>query len=483
MRNIKPASVGTGFLPKKIAARFLRLNIAKKMLLGYLTLVALIFVISVFAISSLERLNNINDSIVKTDVPLTETADRMIDTLISQELYTRRYAILNSPEVLVLSREKSKEFDDLVGRVRSLPGIADIPVDRIASLHSEYNKILLEGVKYFRDPSSPSAKETDSLIRKNQEELIGLIKDSASRARQDQTEKTVMTSYIGVNAIRTTALLCFVGLLLSAVLTMLITGSIAGPISRLKLATQKISEGKFDFIQEVKNRDELGDLAHAFNEMTKRLRHLEGMYLDANPLTRLPGNIAIENVLKKRLETGSPLAFCYIDLDDFKAFNDRYGYAKGSEVIVATGKIVEKCVAEEGIPDDFVGHIGGDDFVIITIPDHFKKMCECIIDRFDIAILDFYDPADLKRGFIMGRTRKGEESTFPIMSLSIAVVTNLERRLTSSLQVGEIAAELKEYVKSIPGSVYVVDRRRKNLGEENEETITQNPKRTIGEDA
>jgi GGDEF domain-containing protein len=481
MRNTKPVF---GLLPEKIAARFLRLNIAKKMLLGYLTLVALIFVISVFAVSSLERLNRINEAIVRTDVPLIETANRMIDTLISQELYTRRYAILNSPEVLVVSREKSKEFDSLIGEVRSLPGIADIPVDRIATLHSEYNKLLLGGIKYFRDPSSPEAKEVDSVIRENQQKLIGLIKDSASRAGQDQKEKTIMTSHIGITAIRTTLLLCFIGLFSSAVLTMLITGSIAGPISKLKLATQRISEGKFDLVEEIKNRDELGDLANAFNEMTKRLKLLEDMHLDANPLTRLPGNIAIENVLKKRLETGSPLAFCYIDLDDFKAFNDRYGYAKGSEVIMATSKIIEKCVTEEGTPDDFVGHIGGDDFVVITTPDYFKKTCECIINRFDIAIPDFYDPADRKRGFIMGRTRRGEGSKFPIMSLSIAVVTNLGRRLTSSLQVGEIAAELKGYVKSIPGSVYVVDRRRKTPGEDNDITMTQvGPEKSIGKDA
>jgi GGDEF domain-containing protein len=471
-------------LPKKIVALFLRLNIAKKMLLGYLTLVGLIFIISVFTVSSLERLNKINETIVRTDVPLTETTDRMIDTLISQELYTRRYAILNSPEVLMLSREKSMEFDSLISKVRSLPGITDIPVDRIATLHAEYNKLLLEGVKYFRDPSSAGAREADSVIRANQEKLIGIIKDSASRASQDQKEKTILSSRIGVTAIRTTLVLCFVGLFLSAVLTMLITGSIAGPVSKLKLATQKISEGKFDLVEEIRNRDELGELANAFNEMTRRLRQLEDIHLDANPLTRLPGNIAIENVLKKRLETGNPLAFCYIDLDDFKAFNDRYGYAKGSEVIMATSKIIEKCVVEEGTPDDFVGHIGGDDFVLITSPDHFKKSCECIIRRFDMKIPDFYDPADLKRGYIMSRTRRGEECKFPVMSLSIAIVTNLGRRLTSSLQVGEIAAELKEYVKSIPGSVYVVDRRRKSPGEENDVALTQvGPETLTGKDA
>jgi GGDEF domain-containing protein len=258
---------------------------------------------------------------------------------------------------------------------------------------------------------------------------------------------------------------------------MLITRSIAWPISQLKFATQNISQGKFHFINEVKNKDELGDLSNAFNEMTTRLRRLEEMYLDASPLTRLPGSIAIENVLKKRIESGVPLAFCYIDMDNFKSFNDKYGYARGNDVIVATSRIIEKCAVEFGTPDDFVGHVGGDDFILITTPGHFRKTCDSIIEMFDKTIPVFYDPGDLDKGFIIGKPRQGQESRFPIMSVSIAVVTNLERALTSSIQVGEIAAELKEYAKSIPGSVYVIDRRRKDLMEiANEDMITFTPK-------
>lgn len=473
-----PTSVESGSMIRKIISRFLRLNIAKKMLLGFLTLIALIFLISAFTVSSLERLNYINGVIIRTDVPLVEASDKMIDTLISHELYARRYAILNSPEMLSLSREKSKEFDTLVEKIKSLPGTRDDSVDHIITLHSEYKNLFAEGIKHFRDPSSQLAKKYDSVIKKKQEELIGLIKDISLRARRDQNEKTIMTARIGAVASRITVVLCTISILLSIASTMLITRSISGPISQLKLATQRISEGKFDLISEVKNQDELGDLSHAFNEMTKRLKRLEEMYLDASPLTRLPGNIAIDNVLKKRIETGSPLAFCYIDMDNFKAFNDRYGYARGSEVIMAVSKIVDECVAETGTPDDFIGHVGGDDFVLITTPDHFRKTCNNIIETFDKTISGFYDPNDLNKGFIIGNTRQGTESKFPVMSLSIAVVTNLQRKLTSPIQVGELAAELKEYAKSIPGSVYVVDRRRKDLveGETNDNVIKFTPK-------
>jgi GGDEF domain-containing protein len=444
----------------RITSGFLRLNIANKMLFGYLTMVALIFLVSAFSVSSLERLNSINKAIISTDVPLVELADKMIDSVLSQELYARRYAILNSTEMLAISEEKSGEFKRFLGKLQSLPGTKDVPLDRMTALHAEYTKLLVNGAKYFSVPSSAEAKRYEADIRKNQEELIGLLKEASSHARQDQNERTMMSSQIGGTAFRVALLLCAISIALSIGSTVLVTKSIAGPIAQLKRATQNIAEGRFDMASEVNNKDELGDLSKAFNEMTARLKRLEEMNLDASPLTRLPGSIAIENVLRKRMEIGTPLAFCHIDMDNFKAYNDRYGYAKGSDVIIATGKIIETCVTEAGSPDDFVGHIGGDDFVLITAPDRFKTLCGNIIDSFDRTIPGFYDAADRKRGFIAAKTRQGQELKVPIMSISIAVVTNRDLTLTSSVQVGELAAELKEYAKSIPGSVYVVDRRR-----------------------
>jgi diguanylate cyclase (GGDEF)-like protein len=184
------------------------------------------------------------------------------------------------------------------------------------------------------------------------------------------------------------------------------------------------------------------------------------MYLDASPLTRLPGGIAIENVLKKRIDSGTPIAFCVLDIDNFKAFNDRYGYANGSEVIKATARIVEGTVKEQGSGDDFIGHVGGDDFVVITTPDYMRNISTEIIKLFDHTIPGFYEAADRERGYIEGKTRQGVDMHFPIMTISIAIVTNERRKLTSALEASEIAAELKDYAKTIPKSVYVVDKRR-----------------------
>jgi GGDEF domain-containing protein len=140
-----------------------------------------------------------------------------------------------------------------------------------------------------------------------------------------------------------------------------------------------ISDGKFDHRPNIRNRDELGDLAHSFVTMAQRLKQLEEMYLDASPLTRLPGGIAIENVLSKRIAAGAPIAFCLMDIDNFKAYNDHYGYAKGNDVIQATAGIISEGVAKYGTEDDFIGHIGGDDYALITTPDLYPRICQAVI--------------------------------------------------------------------------------------------------------
>jgi GGDEF domain-containing protein len=130
---------------------------------------------------------------------------------------------------------------------------------------------------------------------------------------------------------------------------------------------------------------------------------------------------------------------------------------------MATARIITEAATKHGRPQDFIGHIGGDDFVIITVPDAHEEMCGKIVETFDNTILSLYDPEDRERGHILGKTRQGKEVSFPIMTVSIAVVTNQVRKLKSHIQVGEIAAELQTYAKSFPKSMYVVDRREKDV--------------------
>lgn len=182
--------------------------------------------------------------------------------------------------------------------------------------------------------------------------------------------------------------------------------------------------------------------------------------LEANPLTRLPGNVSILNELTRRLESKSVFAVCYLDLDKFKAYNDHHGFEHGDEVIRETARILIRTVQQFGNPDDFIGHIGGDDFVIVSTPKTVDNICKEIISEFDKTVPSFYNDTDRKKGFIIAKDRQGKEQKIPLLSISIGVVTNEFRRLEHVAQIGEIGAELKSYAKQQSKSNYVIDKRK-----------------------
>jgi diguanylate cyclase (GGDEF)-like protein len=448
---------------KRAATQFFRMTISKKLLLGFLSYGTLTILIALIALSSLQRLNEINNRIIHRDVPLAEIADKMIEALLAQELYGRRSAILKSSEMEVLFWKRSEEFEKLLLQMGDLPDASSLPLHQLTFLHEEYNHLFKTGLEMREGVSSRAFQDHDRQTRQKQEELIQLVKEVSRDAKMDQNEKSLKTLRIGHSAFLITSGLSIGGLLLGIFIALIITRNISHSINQLKLSTREISEGQFDHLPEVSNQDELGDLSQAIQKMAQRLKRLEEMSLDANPLTRLPGSIAIENVLSKRLQEETPLAFCQLDLSHFKAFNDRYGYARGNEVIQATAKIVTETVKVQGNGEVFVGHIGGDDFVVITSAERYEKICLAIIDSFDRMVLDFYDLEDQQRGYIQGETRQGQKVSFPIMTLAIAVVTNQNYRLQNHIRVGEIAAELKNYAKSFSHSIFVVDRRRENV--------------------
>jgi len=184
--------------------------------------------------------------------------------------------------------------------------------------------------------------------------------------------------------------------------------------------------------------------------------------LEANALTRLPGNIAILNKLSDCIESKKPYAVCYVDLDKFKAYNDKYGFEHGDDVIRETARILLGATKEYGDHQDFVGHIGGDDFVVITIPELSDKICEKIIEDFNRISPSFYNQEDRENGFILGYDRQNNIHKIRLLSVSIGVVTNETRNITHVAQIGEIGAELKKLAKAAEKSNYVKDKRQDN---------------------
>jgi diguanylate cyclase (GGDEF)-like protein len=182
--------------------------------------------------------------------------------------------------------------------------------------------------------------------------------------------------------------------------------------------------------------------------------------LQSNALTGLPGNVLIETELSHRIETGMKFGFLHIDLDNFKAFNDYYGYARGDDLIRFTAGLLHEGILTHGAQGDFVGHIGGDDFVIITMPDRTDRIANWILTEFDARVPSQYDPKDRERGRItVHSSRQGGVQDFNLLSITILVVTNVARDIQHSAQVSDVAKELKKLGKAHRGSVVVHDRR------------------------
>lgn len=180
--------------------------------------------------------------------------------------------------------------------------------------------------------------------------------------------------------------------------------------------------------------------------------------VNVHPTTRLPGTAQIERDLAERMATGGTFAVCYADLDNFKEFNDRYGYNFGDSVIFLVSKILRDVVRALA-PGGFVGHIGGDDFIFNVPMEYLEPVCDEIIQVFDELAPYQYSPEDRKAGYFLGKDRRGTIHRIPLMTLSIGVVTNHRQEFSHTAQVSELAAEMKTYAKTLPGSVYVVDRR------------------------
>lgn len=179
-----------------------------------------------------------------------------------------------------------------------------------------------------------------------------------------------------------------------------------------------------------------------------------------NPLTGLPGATVLHKEVNRRLSKKKTISFLYIDIDNFKSFNDYYGFARGDEVISLLSNLIKTTISQHGTPSDLCIHIGGDDFGVLTEPDRAQKIADSIICEFDMKTPSMYDEKERVAGFFLTKDRQGKEARFPLMTVSIAGISNQNRQIANSIELSEIAAEMKGYAKLIPGSSYVQDRRR-----------------------
>ncbi|MEK6743865.1 MAG: diguanylate cyclase [Nitrospirota bacterium] len=440
---------------------FSRLTIAGKILVGYAVLVVLTVTVFSSVLINLSKINALSRSIVTVNIPGATAAGRLIETLLAQNTYEKRYLILRRQDLSHLYWERAKEFNANLEELKRTGQTSDLPLETIEKLHARYGDLYLEMTAYVRKGKITAAEElSNGDMSDVVERLFELIRSIPPRLRASRDEQMRTIDSSTRSTLRTTIVLCTLSTVFSILASLLVTLYIASSLRKLKTAAGHVAEGDFDYASHLHAEDEIGDLDRAFDTMRMRLKKLEEMYRDASPLTRLPGGIAIEQDIQRRLDSKQPIALCVMDIDNFKSVNDRYGYTVGNDVIVETARIIDLAAKTFGTPSDFVGHIGGDDFVAVTSPECMNRLCDEIIAQFDRMAPQHYSDLDRQNAYISGKSRQGVEMRFPIMTISIAVVTNLQRSFSSPLEMSAVAIELKEYAKSFQRSLYVVDKRR-----------------------
>lgn len=177
-------------------------------------------------------------------------------------------------------------------------------------------------------------------------------------------------------------------------------------------------------------------------------------------LTGLPGNVQIENELKRRIASKKTYAVLYMDLDNFKAYNDKYGFTNGDDVIKFTSDIIQDAIQAYGKKGDFLGHIGGDDFVAVVDYENASKISKSIVKDFDKGIRKYYTDEDVEKGWIKVANRKGKLEKYPLMTITVAMISNKYKKYTTTIEIGEDGANVKKKAKSIPGSTFLEDKRK-----------------------
>ena len=434
-----------------------KLTINRKLLLSYLSMALLTVLSSAYAVVSLQNLNKLAYNITNQDYVVLDNCKQMMDALLTQESTEKKALIFKDPSFETIFQTRSQEFKKGIERIRkyNLAGF-NPKLAQLSSLQDQYHTLFQQELALMQESRTDEAlllseKEGKQYI----DAMASQVRFMGKRAEQEIDTNVRLFKDESLQASRITIALSIISLISGFTLAMLITYNIARPLKKLEKATSLIAEGKFDNDLNMNRQDAIGSLARAFIVMAERLKVLEASHRDASPLTGLPGNLAIEKHLEMRLAAKKPFSLCHLDLDNFKPFADNYGYAWGSEVIKEVGHIITQQVSNADGQDVFIGHIGGDDFVLIAEPHLAEEMCQSILQEFDQRSLQFYTPEDREKGFLTGNDRSGIKRNFPLITMTIAIATDDGSRFRNPLEMAAMAANLKEYAKALPGSNYV----------------------------
>lgn len=428
-----------------------RFTLVQKLIVSYAAMLFFTTAALVFSIVGLYSLNKTAKEIIMADLPVISAANHLRESLLAQERYAGKYLILKTPEFRDLFHRKEAEFLKIITEMGQKS--PDALTARLAADYQDYR----QRIEALFASTSGSTPPPDRVIT---ERVFNGIQAISANRQLLLIDKLTEADRRETTTVRLTLMLALAGFILALSVAGIFAYNIATAMRKLKKGTHRIAEGDFDFNLQIPPGDEIGDLAEDFARMAKKLKDLEQMCLDASPLTRLPGNIAIERLLTQKLEENDPFAVCYGDLDNFKAYNDHYGYIKASDVIKMTGDIICDTATNLAGENAFVGHVGGDDFVMVVPPEKAAAICEAVIDAFSAMIVQQYSAEDLTRGAIEGVDRYGVHRTFPIMTISIAALVCRKGEYGSATEIAEAALAIKDRLKGMSGSNYFINRGR-----------------------
>ncbi|HKJ04162.1 MAG TPA: diguanylate cyclase [Geopsychrobacteraceae bacterium] len=434
-------------------------TVTRKVAIGYLLIVLFSMAAIGYALLNLYDHTKRTEDLVGSQFEVFVLLRDLSQNLLAQEKLEKQLLILNESEFLELLELRNNDFEKLSGKVRStLPSAIQ---DRITIALRDYSIDAAQLLKAFEQRDWTHAEEISSqLTSPLRSRLVDVLSDVRVQHQRIVDQNLRQLSEESSEAYRLTLLISLAGIILSAPVALTVISSIQRSVRALQRATHEIAAGSFDSQLDIKGSDEFGLLALDFASMGHKLRELEILRLDANPLTSLPGNLAIDREIERRIHNNIPFAHLYIDLDNFKAYGDRYGYQSGSDVIARVAELIQETVETEGAADDMVGHIGGDDYVILTRPDRAEPLSEQLVRRFDQMVPEFYSEEDRKKGFFIGKDRYGVERQFPLLTISIAILHSENFEHPSLLGFSRESAHMKAHLKHLDGSNYLVDRRK-----------------------
>lgn len=432
-------------MPVKI---FPRLTLIQKMIISFVVSSLFMLAALVYSVAGMGSMHRIQVGIARNDLAAATATISLHELLLAQERLVGRYHILRHPEFKELYKRNSAGFMDGLAQLRQMnQGPA---LDLLISEYAGYAKAV-ENVFAAVSVSSTDLQLSAGRVERAIEQLRTEQKNALERKLKEADDQESRTVVISIG-------LAIGGVVSACVIAFLMIYSFASSIGKLQRATHRIAAGDFNHDPGIPFGDEIGTLAQDFSRMAERLKELEQISLDASPLTRLPGNIAIERSLNRRLRERATFVMCYMDLDNFKSYNDRYGYIKASELIKEAGRVIYEAVIRQNDPEAFVGHIGGDDYVAIVSAGKAEAVCSEIISDFDALIPSYYSDEDRAAGAINGIDRYGVPRVFPLVSISIAALACHPGDYATAAEIATAAAEVKDRVKVASGSNYVIIR-------------------------